>query len=115
MEKITVIVGEQGTGKSKTARQLIGDREHQIFFNTIDHTNKIKPETKVAVFEDLQRKDALEIIKYFLQAEIIMYREPYSVAPVGFRVPEIIIISSFLTPRDIGGLSPHINLVVCDE
>lgn len=100
MPKITIITGEQGSGKSTIARRLALGKKWIVkysvnkntlnrFFDFIDET------TEVIIIDELicnTKKDNEDLIKFFASLSSIEIRKPYSIKRITIKVPEMIII-----------------------
>lgn len=124
MQKVTIIVGPQGCGKTGKAKELIGDKVAAWLTVAATEFREISPQqnrfisaiaqrhgsAEVFVFDEIGPQD-LDELKQLIHGDTIRFRRPYAPNAENFERPELIIISNCVDP-DLFGDAEHIHRVL---
>lgn len=94
MKKVTFIIGNQGTGKTTKAKEIVGNRK-AIWIDSLSMdlaTQGLTATTEVIVIEEFLNTD-IDLLKEYMSMTTIVFRLPFTYAEIVMNIPDIIIIS----------------------
>lgn len=117
--KVTIILGSPGSGKTRKARELVKGREaatidfggsgERALSALVIQALKMTPEAKVIVIEGVNDVSEIRILA---SLRVIRFRKPYSPRLETVRVPDLIITSQLLTLSEFPRLKqPNIEYI----
>jgi predicted P-loop ATPase len=97
MKTVTIILGEQGLGKTTRALEMV---DKVPFYITYDvNVPNYFFDMHTVIFDEMQLKD-LQKLKKIITSKTITYRKPYAKELTTIEMPNIIIISNTLQKSD---------------
>jgi predicted ATPase len=100
MKKVTIITGNQGTGKTMLAKKLCENKK-SIWFDSLENNfeKQIDIDTEIIVIDDLSCI-SMPKVKELITAKSLIFRPNYHKSPIKIQRPEVILISNSLTKKD---------------
>lgn len=107
--KVTVIIGPQGSGKSTMARKMAKKRNAVWVYECVRNESNAQWAVRRALAEEkcdliiIEDVTKVEVVKMLATLKAVKVRRPYSPLSTIVRVPDLIIISQTLKASDLKG------------